>query len=876
MRELQRWLITLPLRVRSLFLGRTADAQLDEEFAYHLNRQTEENIQRGMRPDDAARAAIRVLGGMTQRKEACRDARGISPIEHALSDLRYGVRVLRKQPGFAAAVVATLALGIGATTSVFSVVYGVLLRPLPYSDPRRLVTIGHGPGFFSVGIANYLDWRAQNTVFDDIALTKLTQNFNITGDGEPERVLGGRTTASLFRVLRVEPLIGRVFTEADGQVEDKVVLSEGLWKRRYGGNPAILGTQIRLNGKPYTVLGVMAAAFQYRTREFALWTPLTLDALEGRAVFDYGAVARLKNGVTLAQAQAQMSEIQARIGRAYPSVQTLGMQLFPMLDQMVGSVRTPLYVLMGSVSCLLLIGAANLTNLLVIRAMRRGRELVVRTALGADKHRLVMQSVMELVPLVALGGVVGVMLANSLLALLTPLLPPTLPRIDEVRLDWRVLAFAAALLVAIAVGAGIWPALYVRRWNINRAMRDSGRTASTGGSVSRVRSALVVGQVAAVVVLLVVSTLLVRSFIAIQRVNPGFQTDNILAVHFALSEKYGSNPAFSQYLQRILERVSALPGVVSTGMVNRLPLAGQTQTGTLFFEGSTLPQDRGGTLGSVNLDWRTVTPEYFLTIGIPLVAGRFFDESDTEDRAGVGIVDERLARTVWRNQNPLGKRFKFGGNGQWFEVVGVVGHVRHDKLSLDERPQVYWTYKQRTQPRMSLAVRTQHDPNQLARSVIDAIHAVDPDQPVYDVHAMEDLRSRSMSQEWLTTMLLTLFASVALVLAMVGVYGVLSYTVNLRVREIGIRMALGSQRSGVVWMVLRQAGVLAGLGIAIGASAALLVGRVLTTMLFEVAPTDLLSFVAAATVLLLIAMAAAFVPARRAASVEPLSVLRAE
>jgi putative ABC transport system permease protein len=796
--------------------------------------------------------------------------------ECAIADFRYGVRVARKHPAFALVVIATLALGIGATTAVFSVVYGVVLRALPYPQPDRLVTVGHSRTFTAVGIANYLDWRAQNTVFDEIAITKLTQNFNITGDGEPERVLGGRTSASVFRVLGVRPILGRVFTEEDGQLEDKVVLSEGLWKRRYAGDPAIVGKQIQLNSKPYTVLGVMAADFRYRTREFALWTPLTLDPDEPRGVHDYACIARLRNGVAFEQAQAQMKEIQARMDRTHAEMRDLGMTLIPMRDDVVGNVRTVLYFLMGAVSCLLLIGAVNLANLLVVRAMSQRRELVVRAALGADGGRLVLQSIMQVLPLVLTGGACGVLLAYWMLSLLLPLLPTTMPRLDAIQMDWPVFLFSIGVLCATAILAGIWPALQARRWNITQALRESSRTTAVGAA-SRLRSALVVGQIAAVVTLLVVSTLLVRSFVVLQGVDPGFRSTGILAIHFALSDKYGTNPRFGQYLKQILDRVSTLPGVISVGMVNRLPLAGQTQTGTLAFDGTTLPQDPGATVSSLNLDWRTVTPGYFRTLGIPLIEGRFFTESDTADHPGVGIVDDRLARTVWPGQSAIGKRFRFGGAQEpWYEVVGVVGHIRHDKLSLDERPQVYWNYLQRVQPRMALAVRTQQDPNQLAASVIAAIHAVDRDQPVYDVRAMNDIVARSLSQEWLTTALLSIFAGVALVLATVGVYGVLSYSVASRVREIGIRMALGSNRGGVVWMVLREAGTLAGLGTAIGLGGSLLLGRVLTSLLYEIKPTDLVSFAAASLILWLVALAAAFIPARRAASVEPLVVLRAE
>src|SRR5262245_44301278 len=387
------------------------------------------------------------------------------------------------------------------------------------------------------------------------------------------------------------------------------------------------------------------------------------------------------------------------------------------------------------------------------------------------------------------------------------------------------------------------------RWNINQALRESGRTTSSGGGASRLRSTLVVSQIAAVVVLMVVSALLIRSFVTLQNVNPGFRSDNILSVHFALSEEYLTNPRFGQYLKRILDRVSPLPGVVSVGLVNRLPLAGETQTGTLEFEGIA-PERPGEVAAATQVHWRTATPDYFRTLGIPLMEGRFFEESDSAERPRVGIIDEQLARRLWSNQSAIGKRFRFPGADVWTEIVGIVGHVRHDGLGVDRRPQVYWNYHQRAQPRMALAVRTNQDPAQLTASVVAAIHAVDPTQPVFNVRTMDEVVDRSLSPQWLNTALLAIFASVALVLATVGVYGVLSYSVGLRVREIGIRIALGSQRPGVIWMVLRSGIFLSVLGTSIGIVGALLLKRILGTLLYGIQATDAVSFLSASLLLL--------------------------
>jgi len=877
-----RWLYKLPLRLRSVFQRNRVERELHEELQFHIENQIQQYIAKGHSPDEAGYLPNRAFAGIEQRKEECRDARHVNAIEHATQDLRYGARVLRKSPGFALAVVATLALGIGATTAVFSVVYGVVLQPLPYREPKQLVTtwmIGANYiPFPATSIANYLDWRAENTVFEDIGIIKLVSNFNITGDGEPERVLGGRSTASIFRVLDVQPMLGRVFTDADGQVEDKVVLSHALWQRRYAGDRQILGKKILLNGAPYTVLGVMPPEFQYRNREFALWTPLALNPDEFRATFDYACIARVKRGVTLAQAQAQMAEIQSRIGSAYPDFRGMKVELTSMLDDMVRNVRTPLYLLLAAVLCLLLIGWVNLANMLVARSMTRSHELVVRAALGANKGRLILQSIMEVLPLTALGGGCGLLLTKWMLSMLVPLLPSTMPRLEAIGIDWEVLAFAVVVLFATSIVTGIWPALQVMRWNINEALRESGRTTTFGSGTSRIRNGLIVSQIAAVVILMVVSALLIRSFVALQNVDPGFRSNNILSVHLAISRsQYRSDADVTRLIQRILARVSDLPGIVSVGMVNRLPLAGGNQNGTLDFEGSSLPRTSQGAVQIGNFDWRTATPDYFRTLGIPLIQGRVFQDSDTADHPLVGLIDDRLARLAWPQQNPIGKRFRMGfPNAPWVEVVGVVGHVRHAGLDVDPRPQVYWPYSQRTQDRMALAVRGNQNPKQFTAAVISAIHEVDPEQPVYDVRPMDEVVERSLSQQWLTMALVSLFASVALVLATVGVYGVLSYSVGLRRREIGIRMALGSSRREVIWIVLRHGGALAALGMIIGIAGALLLSRMLTTLVYGITTKDALSFVSASLVLLLVALAASYIPARRAASVDPVSVLRAE
>jgi len=879
MKRFHRWLYQVPLRLRSLFRRSDVEKELDEELQFHLDKQIEVLVEKGYTADEARYMALREMRGIEVRKEECRDTRRVSVIEHAIQDLRFGTRALAKNPGFTLAVIATIALGIGATTAVFSVVYGVTMRPLPYPQSERLVglstKLGSSSDRIAVSLLNYQDWRAQNSVFEEIGVTKGVQNFNITGDGEPERVLGGRQTASVFRVLGVQPLLGRVFTDEEGLAEDKVVLSYDLWQRRYGSDPSIIGKKIQLNGHAYDVIGVMPREFRYRNREFALWTPLVPPAGDNRFTFDYVGIARLKPGVTMAQAQVQMSEIQNRINQTDPTFQGMGVEVFGTFDDLVEKVRTPLYLLMGAVSCLLLIGCANLANLLVARAVSRSQEFVVRAALGAGKGRLILQSIMEVVPLVFLGGICGLVLAQWMLSMLVPLLPSTMPRLESIQLDWRVLLFAGVVLSVTALVTGVWPAFQMLRWNINQALRESSRT-TVSGRAARLRGGLVVSQISTVVVLLIVSMLLTRSLIATSIVDPGFRPNNILSVHLALSDQnQRSNAAFGQFCKQIVDRVRALPGVISVGMVNRLPLAGQTQTISADFEGTNLPRDAQGALRIGSFDSRIATPDYFKTLGISLIEGRFFDEFDTSDRPPVSIIDERVARLVWPNQSAIGKRLHIGGpKAPWYEIVGVVGHVRHDSLAKEQRPQIYWSYQQRVQPRMALAVRTEGDPNLLSKSVIAAIHEVDRDQPVYDVYSMDDVIDRSLSQQWLMTTLLSLFASIALVLASIGIYGVLSYSVGLRTREIGIRMALGSERQPIIGMVIRQSALLTAIGGIIGIAGSLLLGRVLRGLLYGITPTDTVSFALAALVIFIVSLAASIIPARRASRVDPMIALR--
>lgn len=855
------------MRLRSLFHRARADAELDEEFRYHLDRETQRNIDTGMPAREARDAALRALGGVAQLQEECREARGTRWLEILAQDLRYGLRLMRRSPAFSTAAVLTIALGIAAATGIFSVVYGVALQPLPFRDPGRLVALWTAtndlPRAF-VGAANWHDWRRQSGALEDIALVRHVANYNLTGEGEPERLMGARVTANLFDILGVYPAIGRPFT-IEGQEREAAayvaLLSDRLWRRRFGADPAIVGRAIRLNGRPYTVLGVMPPHFRYPTGDFDLWAPLYLPpgTLTSRYDYNHLAVARLKPGVTLAQAQADLDTISARLESTYPENRGVRAIAGTLLEDTVGPVSTALYALLGAVGCLLLIGAVNVANLFLARGLSRERDRALRSALGASRGRLAAQVILEVLPTVAAGAAVGVLAAVAGLRALVAILPATMPRIDEIRMSVPVLAFSAALLAITVALVALWPALQA--------------AAIKGKSRGRGREILVLVEVALTVMLVAGSCLLARSFAEIRGVNPGFETAHALSVHLALSrERRPTDSNIADFAARLVDRVQAIPGVVAAGMVNRLPVIGGVQTMMLDFEGMQPPAGRIG-----NADSRSVTPGYFRAMGIPLVEGRMFNDSDTETSKPVGLIDAATARKLWPSQSAVGKRFRIGLAGQpWVEIVGVVGSIRNDGLDAAVKTTAFWPHRQRTQDRMALVVRTAGDPARWMSPTIAAIRDVDPEQPVYNALTMEQVVDRSLSQRRLNAILIGVFAGVSLLLAAVGIYGVMSYAVEQRRREFAIRMALGADASDVIGRVVRRGAVIGALGSALGLAGVAALSRFLTALLYQVSATDWISYTAAAAALVAVALAASYVPVRRAVAMDPVKSLRAD
>lgn len=797
-----------------------------------------------------------------------------------INDLRYAFRQLLKNPGFTAVAVLTLALGIGATTAIFSVVYAVVLRPLPFTESERLVALWtQTPQFdrLPMAAANHRDLKAQSTVFEDIALFQGRANYNLTGDGEPERLLAARVAANLFPLLRVRPALGRGITEDENQPgqDHVVILSHGLWQRRYAGDPNIVGKTIRLENVPHTVVGVMRPEFQYPTRDVQIWTALTINPSDFQTRTGYGhfAVARLKRGVTLQQAQTEVNVISTRLAQEHPkSNKDLRHSVTPLRRDIAHVARRPLIVLLGAALGLLLIGCCNLVNLLLARALARSREAAVRSALGATQARLVRQSAVELLPILALGSFLGVFAAKGGVELLIPWLPSALPRVEEIEVNLPVLLFSGAILIITAVLVLLLPAMQARCTDLVAALREDSRTSSGTAAKATIRNLLVVGQVALTVILLTGAGLLIRTFAALKDVNPGFRPQGVLSLGLAIpNNKYRGDDKVAALCQRILEQVRVLPGVEAAGMGNRLPLGGPSGMSSVFFERA---NQEPVTLDAT--DDTTTTPDYFRAMGIPVRQGRSFTEQDTTNAPLVVVVDEQVARLAWPGENALGKRMRSSPNSPWAEVVGVVGHIRHESLESDQRLQIYWNYRQRARDRVTLVVRTSGDARLLVSPVLGAIKSVDPDQPAYAVRTMTEVLDQSLAMRWFNAVVVSLFAGSSLLLAMVGIYGVIAWTVRQRTREIGVRMALGAQRSAVLALVLRRGLKLAGAGIVLGLIGAMVVTRLLRSLLFGVGPADPFTFVAVPMLLVFVALLACWLPARRAANVDPMEALKCE
>ncbi len=803
-----------------------------------------------------------------------------------IQDLRYGARMLLKKPGFTLIAVLTLALGIGANAAIFSVINSVLLRPLPYPQPERLVWIwGTNPSADvkqeTASLPDFVDWKAQSQSF--AAMGGLS-NFSpiLTGDGEPERLTGAVVTDGFFATLGVSPQIGRWFTPDEDRPDNRRVaaISYGLWQRRFGGDPGIVGRKIILNGNPYLVVGVMPPGFKHPLPGMRLpveiWAPLGVDpAKAGRRSDFLGVVARLKPGVGIEQARAEMNSIMSRLEAQYPnSNRGWGVIVLPLLERFVGEMRRTLYVLLAAVGFLLLIACANVANLFLARATGRQREVAIRAALGAGRWRIVRQMLTESALLGAIGGAVGLLLAKWGMDALIGVSPVSLPRIGEVSLDWRVLGLTFGVALTTGVLFGLLPALQAANPNLNEALKDGGRGPADTARGKRVRNALVVAEVALALALLVGAGLMLRSFARLQQVNPGYNAENALTAGLSLpASRYKEGPQVIAFYQQLLDKVSTMPGAQSAGLVDALPLAGGNYL-SFVVEGRALrPTDN-----QPDAEHRVVSPGYFKTMGIPLIRGRLLSDQDHAQTPIATVIGETMARRYFPNEDPIGKRINLGDpqTSPWRTIVGIVGDVRNEELSAEPNPQMYVSFAQLPRQNLSLVVRGAGDPASLIAGVRSAVAELDRDLPLYNLRTLTQMLSESLARERFSLLLIVIFAGLALLLAGVGVYGVLAYSVTQRTHEIGVRLALGGSRRDVLRLVVGQGMKLVLVGIGAGLLAAFALTRLMAGLLYGVTATDPLTFAGVSVLLAGVALLACWIPARRATKVDPMIALRCD
>jgi putative ABC transport system permease protein len=798
-------------------------------------------------------------------------------------DLRYGARMLLQKPGFTLIAVITLALGIGANAAIFSVVNGVLLRPLPFKDPDRLMLIRETklPQFpeFSVSPGNFLDWRKQNTVFERLVAFNGV-SFNMIGAGDPEQIRGMKVTDGFFAMLGAQPLLGRDFLPEEDQPgrDNVVILNYGLWQRRFGGDPKILNQTLTLSGQSYTVIGVMPATFRFGGPDLDLWKPMAFTAQEAQIHGGHwlGAIGRLKPGATENHARAEMITIAGRLAAQYPDANTgWSVKLMPLLEYTVRSVKPALIVLLCAVAFVLLIACANVANLLLARAAGRQKEIAIRTAVGAGRARIIRQLLTESGLLALLGGAAGLALAKWGMDLLLKLAPQGLPRMNDVSLDGRALAFTAVVTLLTGVIFGLVPALQSSKPNLNETMNDTGRGSTEGRQRQLVRSALVVLEVASALVLLVGAGLFIKSFWRLQQVDPGFNPDNTLTLTVSLPRtKYPEDTQRIAFFQQLLENVGALPGVQAAGATNPLPLTGDTVLAFVVQGRPALPPGAGQ-----STNFYAASADYFKALGIPLRRGRLFTERDVRDSPHVAVINETMARKIFPDEDPIGKRITFDGGGKnpdWYEIVGIVGDVKQYGLDQATPMQTYEPYTQQTYSSMTLVARTAGDPAKLTAAIRNAVLQLDKEQPIANIRTLDEILSTSVAQQRFSTLLLGIFAAVAMLLAAVGIYGVLSYAVTQRTHEIGIRVALGAARSDVLRLVVGAGMRLTLLGVGAGLAAAFALTRLMSTLLFDVSATDPMTFGLIALLIVTVALLACWVPARRATKVDPMVALRIE
>lgn len=813
-----------------------------------------------------------------------------------LHDLRSGIRTLLNHPGFLITTTLILALGIGANTTIFSVLNAILMRPLPYKEPDRLVMIwetnlSKGIPRSIVSPANFLDWKKQNQEFDDLAAFRFWY-YTVTAGGDPERYQGARVSASFFPLLGVQPEFGRIFGPDEEQVgrDHVVILSQSLWQRRFGSDRSVIGRSLLIDGEPFTIIGVLPASFRFirvLNAELDLWMPLAFPAdqlpREDHSIVVYG---RLKQGVTLSQAQAEMDDISHHLAEAFPGTNSgWGAQVNNLHEQIVKPIRPIILILMTVVGLVLIVACANVVNLLLARATARHKEIAIRLALGSSRLRLIRQLLTESLLLALLGGLAGLLLAYWGVNVLNAIVPQNrVPRLEKFSVDLRVLGFTLLVSIVVGVVVGMIPGLRAFRINLSETLKQGGRALSETPGSRKLRNVFVVLEVTLTVPLLISAGLMLKSSLLLQNIDRGMKLANVLTMQISLpNKKYSTAEQTATFYQETLQRIQSQPGVDSAGAVNFLPLTNVGDATAVTIEGfNAAPSER-----ETAVSYRVVDQNYFRTIGIPLLAGRVFTDQDNDEARGVVMINKAMAHRYWPNEDPIGRRLKPQfptakvpwrpeSRNTWLTVVGVVGDVKEDALNDETKPEIYLPYLQNPSSLMNLLVRSTSDPSRLAPVLRRQVSAVDKDQPVYNINTMENVFSQALAEPTLIASLLASFAAVALILATLGIYSVVSYSVAQRTHEIGIRMAVGAQHRHVLSMVLGQGLKLVLVGVAVGLATALGITRVFSNLLFGVTATDPAIFFAVPLVLIAVAIFASYFPARKAVQVDPIIALRNE
>jgi putative ABC transport system permease protein len=875
----------LRMALRALLRKSEVEGELDEELQGHLDQQTEQNIRLGMNTEEARAAALKAFGGVEQAKERSRDACGARWIEDLWQDLRYGARMLLKNPGFTFVAVITLTLGIGANTAIFSLVEALLLRPLPYAEPDRLVLLsekGRAGERNNIPYPNFIDWRERAQSFEGMASIR-KQTLNLTGVDKPVSLRGRTVNWNFFHLLGVQPQLGRLFVAEDDRrgAARTALLSDGLWKSQFGGDPSVIGRKLTLDGEPYEAIGVLPPGFEYFQAD-DVYVPigpfLKPDGLMQRGVsMGLYALGRLKPGVTLTQANSELAGIAAQLEREYPADNKgRGAMAEPLQDVMSEGVRRSLWVLLGAVGFILLIACVNVANLLLARGADRQKEMALRLALGAGRGRIVRQLLSESMLIAILGGAFGALLGGWMLKGLLALAPGDVPQLNRVSLNMTVLLFTLMVSALTSVLCGLAPALHAARADLSAAMKEGGRS-TAGAARDLTRKTLLVVEVSLALVLLVGAGLLTRSMARLLGIDPGFNTENLLTMRLNLRSEAYTAPRRLALYDESLKRLDALPGAQGAALTRSLPIDGSDWGSSFRVAEKPAPTDF----------WMAamtpISANYFEVMGMRLLQGRAFTAADTAESPRVAVINEKLARRIWPGEDPIGKRLKTGAGANpdqwnpWNEVVGVVADVKLEGLENDTPMQVYLPLRQRSaSPTLWLVVRTAGEPLQAVAAVERTIHAVEKDLPVYSIRSMNQLLGSSLATRRLTLVLLAGFAALALLLAAVGVYGVTSYSVRQRTHELGIRMALGAQSGDVLMLVLRQGLKQVFIGVVIGLTAAFSLTRWMKSLLFEVRPTDPMTFAVIALLLMAVALLACWIPARRATKVNPIVALRCE